>query len=218
MIIITGASDGLGLKILASARREGFGTVNVARRANPYATQNITTDLASIDDIKRAAAEIKKIKEPTALVLNAGVLSLTSIGSLDVNEYERVMSINLRAPVILIAELSDWIVKTGIDIVIINSVAGLRGFRGQIAYDISKWGLRGLTEDLRVEFANTQVRVMAVYPGMLDTEMASKLPTGAMPKSKKPTIDTSELADMIIRAVMQPKSMQISDLIVDRKA
>ncbi len=218
MIIITGASDGLGLKILASARREGFETVNIARRDNVHATRNITTDLASIDDIKRAAAEIMKINEPTALVLNAGVLSLTKIANVDVNEYERVMNINLRAPVMLIAELYDWIVKTSVDIIIINSVAGLRGSSGQMVYDISKWGLRGLTEDLRVEFANTHVRVVAVYPGMLDTEMASKLPTGAMPKSKKPTIDTGALANMIISAIMQPKSMQISDLIVDRKA
>lgn len=217
MIIITGASDGLGAALVAAAKEVGEKTTNISRHINESADENVIADLSNVDQIKEAATKIRSISTPKALVLNAGVLSLLNLQDVNEIEYERVMNINLRAPVLLVAELFDWIVSNSVDVIFINSIAGLRGFKQQLVYDISKWGLRGLTEDLRLELADTPCRVIGVYPGMLDTNIASKLPKGPMPKSSKPTISPHELARMILQAIMQPKSMQVSDLVIDRK-
>ncbi|MGB4957487.1 MAG: SDR family NAD(P)-dependent oxidoreductase [Candidatus Saccharimonas sp.] len=217
MIIITGASDGLGAALVAVAKKVGEKTTNISRHMSDSADENIIADLSDVRQIKEAAAKIRSICFPKALILNAGVLSLTSLKDIDESEYERVMNVNLRAPVLLVAELFEWLVTKGVDVIIVNSIAGLRSFKGQIVYDISKWGLRGFTEDLRLELSDTKCRVIGVYPGMLDTNIASKLPSGPLPKSSKPTISSHELATMILQAIMQPKSMQVSDLVIDRK-
>lgn len=217
MIIVTGGSDGLGAELLLKAKATGQETVNVSRRNNEIATVNITADLTSIVDIEKTAAAIKELSDVSAIILNAGVLSLADLRDIDVDEYERVMNVNLRAPLLLTAQLYDWIVQNDVDVVVVNSIAGMRSFKGQVMYDISKWGLRGFTEDLKLELADTSCRVIGVYPGMLDTNIASKLPSGPMPKSKKPTISSSELAEIILQAVRLPKTIQLSDIVVDRK-
>ncbi len=217
MIIITGASDGLGAALVAVAKKVGEKTTNISRHMSDSADENIIADLSDVRQVKEAAAKIRSISFPKALVLNAGVFSLLNLQDVDESEYERVMNVNLRAPVLLVAELFDWIVSNSVDVIFINSIAGLRSFKQQVVYDISKWGLRGLTEDLRLELANTPCRVIGVYPGMLNTNIAAKLPNGSLPKSSKPTIPPHELATMILQAIMQPKSMQVSDLVIDRK-
>lgn len=217
MFIITGASEGLGAAIAQVAQENDFPVANIARRANPDAERNIIADLSSLDGVSATVEAIKAIDRPTALVLNAGTLSLTSIATVDSAEYERVMNLNLRAPLLLLSGLYDWIRNHEIDIVIINSIASQRGNKGQVTYDISKWGLRGLTEDLRLELKDTACRVIGAYPGMLDTNMAGNIPENPLPKSKKPTISSDDLAKLIVRAVQTPKSMEVSDIIVERK-
>ena len=124
MIIITGASEGLGAAIAQAAQTTGETVANIARRPNENAEENIIADLSTLEGIDAAAAAIRNIASPTALVLNAGVLSLQSIESADAEEYERVMNVNLRAPLLLVAKLYDWLCEHGVDIVVIGSIAG----------------------------------------------------------------------------------------------
>lgn len=70
---------------------------------------------------------------------------------------------------------------------------------------------------MRLELADTACRVIGVYPGMLDTNMAGNIPDNPLPKSKKPTISSRELAGLIVQAINTPKSMEVSDIIIERK-
>lgn len=217
MIVITGASDGLGAAIVDEALHQEEETLNISRRINTEATRNIIADLSSVDEIRKAAAEISKLESAKAIILNAGVLSLQPFKECGSEEYDRVMNVNLKAPTLIVSLLFDWIREHEVDIVIINSVAGLRGFKGQAIYNISKWGLRGLAESLREELAGTKCRVIGVYPGMLDTNMAMKLPAGPMPKSKHAAIPIEDIARMIVQVINQPKSMEVTDIVIERR-
>lgn len=216
-VIITGASDGLGAAMLDKAQRAGFQTVNIARRPHPEATHNIQADLSTVDGVFHAVAELQKLGcIPVAMIFNAGVLSVEPIAKISVSEYERVMDLNVRAPLLMVSQLFAWLRTHGADIVMINSIAAQRSYPGQAVYGVSKWALRGLTEDLRLELANTPCRVIGVYPGMLDTNMATKMPS-PLPNSTSPTIPVTELAEMIINAIQSPKQMAVEDIIIDRR-
>ena len=217
MIIVTGGSDGLGAQLVHLAKNSGQETVNVSRRSNVNATINIKADLSKVADITATTTAIRKLSNVSTLVLNAGVFSLQKLCNIEEQEYKRVMDINLRAPLLIVAQLIDWIIENEVDVVVVNSIAGMRSFKEQTIYDISKWGLRGFTEDLRLELSSTRCRVIAVYPGMLDTTIAEKLPTGPLPKSKNPTISSRELARIILDTIQLPKTMQLSDIVIDRK-
>lgn len=217
MIIVTGASDGLGAAIVDEAVRLGEKTLNISRRPNMSASDNFAVDLSAVDGIAAAAKRVKEAGNVKAIILNAGVLSIHAFEDMSDAEYERVMAINLRAPTLLLGLLFDWIRQNEVDVIVINSVAGRRGYQGQALYNISKWGLRGLTESIREELAGTKCRVIGVYPGMLDTNMSSKLPSGPLPKSKHATIPVKDLAQMIVQAINQPKSMEVTDIVIERK-
>ena len=84
-------------------------------------------------------------------------------------------------------------------------------------YNASKSALHSFTNDPRVELAETRSRVIGIYPGMTDTDLAQKLPGGAPPKSKHAMIDPKILADYIVYTQQLPRTIEVSDIILDRK-
>lgn len=217
-VIVTGGSDGLGSALVDSLMASGFRVVNVSRRENDKAHVNILCDLSTTHGIKNAADSILRMNEPLrAIIHSAGVLSFGEASSLDGVEYERVFNINTKAPMLITSELFNKLKEDETDIVIINSVAGIQSYPAQTLYNSSKAALHSYTKDLRETLSSTGSRVIGVYPGMLDTSMAQKIPDGAMPKSKHPTIKPAELADYIVYTINLPKVMEVSDIVINRK-
>lgn len=217
-VIVTGGSDGLGKALVDSLMASGFRVVNVSRRANDRADINILSDLSTEDGIKSAVSSILEIAAPIkAIIYSAGVLSFKNPGSLTEVEYERVFAINAKAPMLMTSGLLNKLKSDEADIVIINSVAGIQSYPAQTLYNASKAALHSYTKDLRGELSSTPSRVIGVYPDMLDTNMAQKIPDGAMPKSKHQTISPAALADYIVYTINLPKVMEVSDIVISRK-
>lgn len=217
-VIVTGGSDGLGSALVDSLIVVGFRVVNVSRRKNDKAHINILCDLSTVDGIKNAADSILKMNKPLqAIIYSAGVLSFGDATSLNEAEYERVFNINTKAPMLMTSELLNKLKADKADIVIINSVAGIQSYPAQIIYNSSKAALHSYTKDLRETLSSTESRVIGIYPGMLDTGMAQKIPGLPMPKSKHPTINPAELADYIVYTIKLSKVMEVSDVVINRK-
>lgn len=218
MYVIIGGSDGLGKAIVASLRNMNAKVTNISRRNNDEAECNISCDLSTKDGILTAVGEIKSIDEPLeAIFVCAGVFSFQDIDSLDAAEYERVFSINVRAHFLMLSLLIERIKTDKTDIIIINSTAGLRSNKHQALYNASKAALHSFTNDLRAELADTPSRVIGIYPGMIDTDLAQKLPKDPLPKSTHTMINPQVLADYIVYTQRLPKSIEVSDIILDRK-
>jgi len=217
-VIVTGGSDGLGKAIVDSLAASGSRVVNISRRDNDKADVNILGDLSTADGIKNATDFILKTDTPIkAIIYSAGVLSFNDARSVNEKDYERVFSINTKAPMLMTSKLLDRLKSDGADIVIINSIAGIQSYPAQVLYNSSKAALHSYTKDLRETLSSTTSRVIGVYPGMLDTDMAQKIPDGAMPKSKHPSINPKVLADYIVYTINLPKVMEVSDIIINRK-
>ena len=99
------------------------------------------------------------------LVNNAGVLEMGTIESTSLEQYDRIMNVNVRAIYQLTMLATPELIKTKGNIVNISSVNGIRSFPGVLAYNVSKAAVDQFTRCVALELAPKQVRVNSVNPG-----------------------------------------------------
>jgi NAD(P)-dependent dehydrogenase (short-subunit alcohol dehydrogenase family) len=109
------------------------------------------------------------------LVNNAGVSLICPVEDTSLEQWQRVMAVNLAGPFLLCRELGQQMLDRGTgSIVNVASIAGLHGVIHRAAYNASKHGLIGLTRTLAAEWGGRGVRVNAVCPGWIKTEMDAR--------------------------------------------
>ncbi|WP_062378311.1 SDR family NAD(P)-dependent oxidoreductase [Demequina pelophila] len=108
------------------------------------------------------------------LVNNAGVTYRARLGDTERAEWDRVLAVNLTGPMLGIRALAP-LLGAGSSIVNIGSAAALAGHY-TAAYTASKWGLRGLTHVAATEYGPRGIRVNAIHPGFIETEMTARAP------------------------------------------
>jgi 3alpha(or 20beta)-hydroxysteroid dehydrogenase len=109
---------------------------------------------------------------PNVLVNNAGVVVFTPILEQEPDEFHRVIAVNLVGPLLGMKWIGRAMARVGGgSIVNICSTAALQGYHDEGAYCASKWALRGLTKTAALEFGSLGVRVNAVHPGPIATQM-----------------------------------------------
>jgi len=192
IIVVTGATRGIGFAI---SRRfaEAGATVVVSGRslekldaaaaeigaAHPGANVvPFRCDVALDDDVKELfQSHFKRFGRLDALVNNAGVLEDALIGMVTRPQMDRVFGVNIFGMITCCQYGSRLIGRSGGgSIVNVASIIGLTGNAGQAVYGASKAAVIGLTRSLAKELAPAAVRVNAIAPGLIDTDMARGLP------------------------------------------
>ncbi|MFC5949615.1 SDR family NAD(P)-dependent oxidoreductase [Pseudonocardia lutea] len=164
--------DAAGLEAVAGKIRGAHPGVTVETHVVDLADRAATTALA-----ERIAGEHPRIG---LLVNNAGVALGGRFRQLTLDEFEWVMDINFRAPVILTHHLLPALTATpGGHLVNVSSLYGLIGPAGQSAYSSSKFAIRGFSEVLRHELLETGTGVTQVHPGGIRTNVASSARIGS---------------------------------------
>lgn len=181
--VVTGAARGLGRVVAATFAREGYRLVlvdllplddTVAEVRSLGATGlAVTVDVSSELDVALLAAHVAaRFGRADVLVNNAGVSLLQPAEATSTADWRRVLDINLTGPFLLCRELGAPMLASGSgSIVNVASIAGLRAVSHRAAYNASKHGLIGLTSTLAAEWGGRGVRVNAVCPGWIKTEM-----------------------------------------------
>lgn len=109
------------------------------------------------------------------LVNNAGILLFRALLETTLDEYEKVLNVNLVGEFLGIKAVAPGMIARGKgSIVNISSVDGMKGANGLAAYSSSKWGVRGLTRVAALELGHKGVRVNSVHPGGVDTMMTNQ--------------------------------------------
>ncbi|XP_026755899.1 3-oxoacyl-[acyl-carrier-protein] reductase FabG-like [Galleria mellonella] len=186
VVLITGASAGIGAVTAISFAREGADVAIVGRNEDKLkqvvqeckrvgrTPLPIKADVANDDDAKRIVNEtIKKFGKLDVLVNNAGIGAYGSILSGEIlKAYDDIMGINVRAVIHLTSLAAPHLVKTKGNIVNISSAAGFRVSTSppQIAYCVSKAAVNHFTAGAALELASSGVRVNAVNPGPTRTD------------------------------------------------
>jgi 3-oxoacyl-[acyl-carrier protein] reductase len=186
--IVTGAGRGIGLAVAQRLAREGHALFltstdgkSAEAAADALATQGarVLAGAADFADPGAAAAIVEKAAAAFGrldiLVNNAGVTSIQPLDKVTLEEWHRILGINLTAYLLTAQAASRHMVAGGWGrIVNISSFFGLRAFPSRISYGTSKAAILQLTRQLAVELAPKGVTVNAVAPGVIATDMTAR--------------------------------------------
>ena len=181
--VVTGAARGLGRVIAATLAREGCALVLADVTDCAATAAEVTalggqvwpsrTDVSSEEDVLALGAGVRdRFGRADVLVNNAGVSLLVPAEETTAEAWRRVLDINLTGAFLLCREFGTQMLAAGSGSVVnVASIAGLRGVSHRAAYNASKHGLVGLTSTLAAEWGGRGVRINAVCPGWIKTEM-----------------------------------------------
>jgi NADP-dependent 3-hydroxy acid dehydrogenase YdfG len=235
--LVTGASSGIGEATARRLAEEGATVALVARRADrldalaAQIEEAGGTALAVAADITdRAQAEaavqtvIDQLGRLDVLVNNAGLMLLGPIVGADVDEWERMLSINVQGLLYTTNAALPHLLKAAeddprqvADIVNISSIAGRVAWANYGVYNLTKFGVNGFTESLRQEVTKRHVRVGVLEPGGVATELGTQN-SGAMREHIDAFVESTEIleaqdiADGIAFMVTRPRRASIAEL------
>ncbi|MGG4196463.1 3-ketoacyl-ACP reductase [Paenibacillus jamilae] len=185
--LITGAGKGIGKALAESLAQEGVNLGLIARtsadlealQAELTAKYDIrvaiaTADVAVQDDVNRAVASLtEQLGAIHIVVNNAGIAKFGKLVDMDPQEWERIIQVNLMGTYYVTrAVLPAMIEQNEGSIINISSTAGERGFATGSAYNASKFAVMGLTEALMQEVRKHNIRVTALTPSTVNTDLA----------------------------------------------
>ncbi|MFB2776573.1 SDR family oxidoreductase [Shewanella xiamenensis] len=181
LVVITGASSGIGAAIAKSFSAAGHPLLLLARRVEAMQalalpnSLSISIDVTDADAIKAAINQAEAQFGPVGcLINNAGVMLLGQIDTQDPNEWSRMLNINVMGVLNGIhAVLAGMKVRKTGTIINISSVAGRKTFPNHAAYCATKFAVHALTENIREEVAMDDVRLITIAPGAVETELLS---------------------------------------------
>jgi len=180
--IVTGASSGIGKAVAARFLREGAVVAGVARneealrafaaifsegKLHPFPA-DLTSESERAHVVHRIIAEFGHMD---VLIHAAGIIATGTIENTTPSDWDTMMNINLRAVFDLTQLCLPSLISRKGNIVCISSVAGLRSFPGVLAYSVSKAGLDQFTRCVALELAPKGVRINAVNPGVVVTQL-----------------------------------------------
>lgn len=185
--LITGAGKGIGKALAVALAKEGTHLGLIARtqsdlealKAELAGQYDVKVAIAAADigvqaEVERAVASIQEQLGAIHIVINnAGIASFGKLVDMPVQEWERIIQVNLMGTYYVTrAVLPGLIAQNEGSIINISSTAGERGFATGSAYNASKFAVMGLTEALMQEVRKHNIRVTALTPSTVNTELA----------------------------------------------
>ncbi|MBD0786596.1 SDR family oxidoreductase [Vibrio sp. Y2-5] len=232
VVVITGASSGIGRATAIMLAKQGAKLVLGARREAPlkklvneifaYSSDVIyaSTDVSNREDMQCLVnLACSRFGRLDVLIANAGVGPISSIDELRVEDWETMIDINLKGYLYGIAAALPIFRKqeTG-HFVSVISTSGLRVVAGQAVYAGTKNAVRTINEALRIE-AGENLRVTGVSPGFVKTQFTDSMTDPVMKEKVKAAMDMmgmspDAIARAIIFAIDQPDDVDVGDIVV----
>ncbi|MFE2879048.1 SDR family NAD(P)-dependent oxidoreductase [Streptomyces roseus] len=237
--LITGASSGIGHATASELAREGASVALVGRRKDRLADlaaeitnaggralvvpADITDAHAAAEAVERTVEELGRLD---TLVNNAGLMLLGPAPGADVNDWRRMIDVNLMGLMYTTHAAVPHLLRAAAeqprqvaDIVNIGSLAGRIAFGMSAVYCATKFGVGAFSEALRQELARQHVRVSVVEPGSVDTELRTHNPAAVQQQLDAhfgdiERLQSQDIADALSYIVTRPRHVAIAELLV----
>ncbi|WP_153445808.1 SDR family oxidoreductase [Vibrio algicola] len=229
LIVITGASSGIGEAIARRLSGEGHPLLLLARRVDRLEALNLPNTLCAKVDVTNAQSFVDAVAIAEAkfgpvdgLVNNAGSMLLGQLDQQDASEWKTMFDVNVIGLMNgMQAVLAPMKARQTGTIINISSVAGRKTFGNHAAYCGSKFAVHAISENVREEVADSNVRVTTIAPGAVDTELLSHTTSDAIKDGYKDwtaSMGGALVADDIARTVafayQQPQGVCIREIVV----
>lgn len=186
VIVITGASSGIGEATARAALQAGARVILLGRRKTRLdalagaSALALTCDVTDADQIDHAVREgVARFGRIDVLINNAGQGLYAAVEEIDIPRFRALLDLNLVAPLMMMQAVIPVMRRQGAGhIVNISSGATLATYPGSAAYTSSKAGLNELSDVARLELADAGIRVSTLYPFMTDTEFYQSVSSG----------------------------------------
>ena len=183
LALVTGAAGGLGRAICARLQSDGW-TVLALDMARPRDAEGWRWLEADIRERRALAALAEELDCPDLIVNCAGITRDGVSWKLSEEDWRAVIDVNLTGAANVFSVFAGRMRARGAGVVVnISSINGARGKFGQSNYVAAKAGLEGLTRAWAIEMGRCGVRVNAVAPGMVETELTRRLPTEVLERA-----------------------------------
>ncbi|MCH2056001.1 MAG: SDR family oxidoreductase [Thalassotalea sp.] len=229
LVVVTGASSGIGEAIAKRFSEAGYPLLLVARRIEKLKALNLANCLCEqvdVTDRESFATAIAKAEAQygpvECLINNAGVMLLGQVDTQDSNEWQKMFDVNVLALLggmqAVLAPMKER--KSG-TIINVSSVAGRKTFGNHAAYCGTKFAVSAITENVREEVADYGLRVTSICPGAVETELLSHTTSEEIKNGYedwKQTMGGALIADDIARTALfiqeQPQQVCIRELVI----
>ncbi|CAN5841719.1 SDR family oxidoreductase [soil metagenome] len=231
VVIITGASSGLGeatarrlakggAKLMLAARREDrlkelADDINKAGGTAKYQLTDVT-DRSQVEALAKATHQA--YGQIDVLVNNAGLMPLSPLAALKVDEWDKMIDVNIKGVLYGVAAVLPIMKqqKSG-HIINLSSVAGHQVFPSGVVYCATKFAVKAISEGIRLE-GNGEIRSTNISPGAVDTELTSTISHEESAKNADQmygvAIDADAIARAIAYAIEQPGDVDINEMII----
>jgi short-subunit dehydrogenase len=221
VVIVTGASEGIGARLATVLQKRGARLSLAARNAARLATVATPGDLVvpgdlTDDSVRSALVEqtVSRWGRIDVLINNAGRGSYYTASTAPLEEARAVFELNFFAPLALAQLAAPYLRRTGGTLVNVSSIAGQVSLPWLPVYSASKFALAAITSAQRTELKRGGVHVMGVFPGYVDTDFQAHAPGPRPPdlivQGKRFAVSAGECAEAIVDGIAHRKRMVVT--------
>lgn len=231
-VVITGASSGMGAAAARHLAEKGANVVLGARRTDRIEALMaeiaeaggkaiaVATDVTKREDLLRlVGAAVETYGRIDVLINNAGVMPLSPLERVKVDEWDQMIDVNLKGVLYgVAAALPHMIAQKSGHIINVSSVAGHKLFGGSAVYSATKFAVRALSEGLRQEMAPHNIRATIISPGAVKTELLDHISETDVQKANQDYVGqigvpAETLARLVAFAINEPEDVGINEIL-----
>jgi NADP-dependent 3-hydroxy acid dehydrogenase YdfG len=230
VILITGASSGIGEATARTLAAAGARVVIGARRMERLASLQTEIeqaggtalarklDVTSRDEVQSfARAAHDAFGQIDVIINNAGIMPLSLMSSLKVDEWDRMIDVNIKGVLYGVAAVLPMMRQQGHgQIINVSSIGGFGVAPTATVYCATKFAVRAISEGLRQE--NDRIRVTCVYPGVVESELADTITdpvaAEAMVAYRQISLKPEAIANAIANVIAQPADVDTSEIVI----
>jgi NADP-dependent 3-hydroxy acid dehydrogenase YdfG len=230
VVVITGASSGLGEATARRLAREGAKLVLGARRlerlralaeelslGDDAVVQTDVTDREQVENLVKHAVQTHGRVD--AIINNAGLMPLSPLEALRVEDWDRMIDVNLKGTLYgIAAALPHMKEQQGGHVINVSSVAGHTVNPGGAVYSATKYGVRVISEALRQEVKPYNIRTTVIAPGAVATELPGSVTEpdvaeGVNALYESVAVPADSFASMVVFAMSQPEDVDVNEIL-----
>lgn len=217
IVVITGASKGIGLSCAEIFLKNNYSVIS-ASRSNPNTIKNpdfhfIKTDVSKETDIKKLfQTVIKKFKKIDVLICNSGFGRFANLADSTTKDFDEMFAVNVKGLYLCNRYgVKEMLKKKSGTIINISSIGGKNGVATASIYSATKHAVMGLSRSLMAEVRKDNIRVVTICPGSVDTNFFDH-PSAGLTANRKTLLSPDDVAETCLLAVNLPERALINEI------